>query len=227
MSKLKSTKNYRNGSHPPTYAIKSPVDGTLLTDTRDIELGWKNYFENLLNIHNDDINAEIAFVFNTENSTEVNISMRELDDALKKMKHGKAPGEDRIPAELLKDMGNEEKEWLLELLDMLWDGQDMPEDWSKDLMCPIYKKGDKTLCSNYRGISLMSHAFKVYERILEKRLREHIEPKLGEWQCGFRPGRGTNDMIFTLKMIFEKSWEWNEDKYIAFLDLEKAFDSIP
>ena len=34
-------------------------------------------------------------------------------------------------------------------------------------------------------------------------------------------------MIFTLKLLFEKSWEWNEDKYIAFLDLEKTFDRVP
>ena len=47
------------------------------------------------------------------------------------------------------------------------------------------------------------------------------------WESGFRSGRGTADMIFTLKIIFEKSWEWNEDKYIAFLDLEKAFDRVP
>ena len=60
-------------------------------------------------------------------------------------------------------------------------------------MCPVFKKGDKTECSNYRGISLMSHAFKVYERILEKRLRGHVEPKLGEWQSGFRLRRGTAD----------------------------------
>ena len=73
----------------------------------------------------------------------------------------------------------------------------------------------------------MSHTFKVYERILERRLRGCVEYKLGEWQNGFRPGRGTNDMIFTLKMIFEKSWEFNKDKYIAFLDLEKAFDRVP
>ena len=73
----------------------------------------------------------------------------------------------------------------------------------------------------------MSHTFKVYERILEKCLRRYAEPKLGEWQSGFRPGRGTSDMIFTMKIIFEKSWEWKEDKYIAFLDLEKAFDRVP
>ncbi|XP_068241176.1 uncharacterized protein [Palaemon carinicauda] len=78
----------------------------------------------------------------------------------------------------------------------------------------------------YRGISLMAHAFKVYERIFEKRLRECIEPKLGEWQSGFRQGRGTSNKIFTLKMIFDKSWEWNTTRYIAFIDLEKAFDPV-
>ena len=117
--------------------------------------------------------------------------------------------------------------WLLELFDMLWDGQDITGDWSKDLMCPVYKKGNKTKCSNFRGISLMSHTSKVYERILEKQLRGHVEPKLGEWQSGFRPGRGTSDMIFTIKTIFEKSCDWNEDRHIAFLVLEKAFDRAP
>ena len=120
-----------------------------------------------------------------------------------------------IPAELLKNMGDDGVIWLLDLMDMLWNGQQPPEDWRKDLICPIYKKGDKTNCNNYRGISFMSHAFKAYERILETRLRRYVEPKLGEWQNGFRPGRGTTDMIFSLKIIFEKSWEWNEDRCIA------------
>ena len=223
----KIAKSYRKGSHPPTYAIKDQIDGTLLTDTREIELGWKNYFESLLNVSNVDLGDAVVLEFHTEESTEPDISVRELEEALKRMKNGKASGVDQIPAELLKNMGETGNIWLLELFDMLWNGQDIPEDWSKDLICPVYKKGDKTECSNYRGISLMSHTFKVYERILEKRLRRYAEPKLGEWQSGFRPGRGTSDMIFTMKIIFEKSWEWKEDKYIAFLDLEKAFDRVP
>ena len=117
--------------------------------------------------------------------------------------------------------------WYLDLLRSLWDNGVTPDDWSKDILCPIYKKGDKTDCSNYRGIVLMSHPMKVYERILAERLRVHVEPKLGEWQNGFRPCRSTMDMIFSLKMIIEKGWEWNQEKFIAFLDLEKAFDRVP
>ena len=202
-----TAKNYRKGSHPQTYVIKDPRNRTILTDVREIELGWKFYFGALLN--NQPITQEEPLIFNVIESTEPDIAIREVNEALKKMKNGKAPGIDELPAELLKNMGQDGVLWLSELLNMLWNGQDPPEDWRKDLICPLNKKGDKTECSNYRGISLMSHSFKVYERILEKRLREYIEPKLGEWQSGFRSGRGTSDMVFNLNMIYEKSWEWN------------------
>ena len=73
---------------------------------------------------------------------------------------------------------------------MPWNEQDPREDWRKEVICPIYKEGDKSKCNNYRGISLVSHAFDVYERILVKKkgLRNSIEPKLGEWQSVFPPG---------------------------------------
>ena len=108
---------------------------------------------------------------------------------------------------------------------LLWNGGEAPEDWMKDVMCPIRKKGDRTQCSNYRAVCLMSHALKVCERILEERLRRHIEQLLGEQQSDFRPGRGTTDMTFALKMILEKTWEWNK-KYVAFINLEKDFDRV-
>lgn len=83
----------------------------------------------------------------------------------------------------------------------------MPEEWGRAIICPIYKKKDKAECANYRGISLLSHASKVYERILERRLRNIVEGVLGECQCGFRPNRSVTDLIFTVKMIKEKCWE--------------------
>ena len=68
---------------------------------------------------------------------------------------------------------------------------------------------------------------KLYERIIEKKLRSCVETQLGEWQYGFRPYRSTMDLVFTLKILMEKSWEFNIDQYMAFLDLEKAFDRVP
>ena len=68
---------------------------------------------------------------------------------------------------------------------------------------------------------------KLYESVLEARLRRSTEDKLGPWQHGFRKGVGTCDMIFALLQLIEKHWEFNKPFYIAFLDLEKAFDRIP
>lgn len=62
---------------------------------------------------------------------------------------------------------------------------------------------------------------------LRKDLRGILEEKLKEGQCGFRPERGTTDPISSLKMLMEKSLEWDQPEYIAFVDLEKAFDRLP
>ncbi|XP_076053645.1 uncharacterized protein LOC143032651 [Oratosquilla oratoria] len=53
-----------------------------------------------------------------------------------------------------------------------------------------------------------------------------VEEKLEESQYGFRPQRGKTEIIFTLRMIMEKCWEWAKDIYIVFIDLEKAFDRV-
>ena len=86
-----TARNYKKGSQPHTYAVKDPNDGTLLTEEREIELGWKTYFERLLNIINNLNEERNNIEFNIDNSTEPDISMEELEDALKRMKNGKAP----------------------------------------------------------------------------------------------------------------------------------------
>lgn len=89
------------------------------------------------------------------------------------------------------------------------------------------KESDLHDCKNYRRISLLPHACKTYERILESRLRGLLEHQLYESQFGFRPGRGTMDSIFTQCMIIGKSWEWKQHQYMRFFGLEKAADHIP
>ena len=77
-----------------------------------------------------------------------------------------------IPIETIKAGGQPLKDMLLELFNHAWNTGTVPEEWNRSTICPIFKnKGDPLECKNYRGISLMSHAGKLYERILERRLR--------------------------------------------------------
>ena len=73
----------------------------------------------------------------------------------------------------------------------------------------------------------MSHACKLYESVLECRLRNIAEERLGPWQHVIRKGVGTTYMKWALRLVIEKHWEYNQSLFIAFLDLEKAFDRVP
>ncbi|TWW59092.1 hypothetical protein D4764_06G0006220 [Takifugu flavidus] len=94
------------------------------------------------------------------------------------------------------------------------------------VVVPI-KSGDERVCSNYRGITLLSLPGKVYASVLEKRIRLIVEPLIEEEQCGFRPGRGTTDQLFSLAGVLEGSREFAQPVHMCFVDLEKAYDRVP
>ena len=69
----------------------------------------------------------------------------------------------------------------------------------------VYKrKGDKSKCGNYKGISFLSKAGKILSGILNESLQPITENILPESQSGFRPNRGTTDMIFSMRQLQEK-----------------------
>ena len=89
-------------------------------------------------------------------------------------------------------MGEMGIDFLTRLFNRLLMVERMPEEWRKSVLIPIYKnKGDAQCCGNYRGIKLMSHTMKVWERIIEARLRDRVE--ISKQQYGFMPGKGTTN----------------------------------
>ena len=91
----------------------------------------------------------------------------------------------------------------------------------------LYKnKGDSSAGQRYRRISLLSILGKALARIILKRLQILAERVYPKSQCGFRTGRSTNDMIFSLRQLQEKCREQRQPLYIAFIDLTKAFDLV-
>uniref|UniRef100_A0A8C6P3P0 Reverse transcriptase domain-containing protein n=1 Tax=Nothobranchius furzeri TaxID=105023 RepID=A0A8C6P3P0_NOTFU len=117
--------------------------------------------------------------------------------------------------------------WLTRLCKIEWTSGAVPLDWQTGVVVPLFKRGDRRVCSNYRGISLLSLPGKVYSGVLERRVRRIVEPQIQEEQCGFRPGHGTLDQLYTLRGILEGAWEFAQPVYMCFVDLEKVFDRVP
>ena len=84
------------------------------------------------------------------------------------------------------------------------------------VVVPLFKKGDQRVCANYRCITLHSLPGKVYSKVLERRVHSIVEPQIEEEQCGFRPGHGTTDQLFTLTRILEGAWEYAYPVYMCF-----------
>ena len=83
--------------------------------------------------------------------------------------------------------------------------EQMPEEWRRSVLIPIYKnKGDAQCCKSYRRIKLMNNTMKMWERLIEARLRDRVEIINRVEQYGFMPGKETTDAIFALRMLMEK-----------------------
>ena len=147
--------------------------------------------------------------------------------AINKMKNGKAPGNDGIPAEIFKHGGDLLTDRLYQLIVMSWQQGIVPQGFKDVSIVPIFKnKGNHHICGNYRGISLLAIGGKIMAKIAQARLSRLAEGILTESQCGFRRERSTIDMIFSLRQIQEKAVEQCRDLYIVFVDFRQAFDTV-
>jgi len=75
------------------------------------------------------------------------------------------------------------------LIISIWNKEELPELWKESTIVPVYKKGDKTDCSNYRDIPLLPTKYKILSNILLSRLTLYAEEIIGDHQGGFRHNR--------------------------------------
>nr|VZI39331.1 unnamed protein product [Spirometra erinaceieuropaei] len=146
----------------------------------------------------------------------------EVADATRKLRKNKAPGEDGIPVEISKSSVDTLAPWLHEVIERAWRDEVVPDDWGLGILVPILKKGDKMRYENYRGISLIDVAAKIFAIVLLRRFQAVRDSRTRPNQAVFRAGRGCADQIFTLRRVLE----FRQPTAVCFIDLAAAFDSV-
>ena len=199
--------------------------GCLVFSDADKLDAWKEHYEKLLNEE---------FLWDSNHLHMGNpkvgpapwIDKEDVRTALKKMKEGNAAGVSGIVAEMLKASGEAGLELFTELFNNIVKEDKVPNDWEMSIIINCFKgKGDAVEQGNFRGLKLLEHLMKVFERVIEKYIQDAVD--IDEMQFGFMPGKGTMDAIFIARQVQEKFLAKKKDLYFTFVDLEKAFDRVP
>ena len=168
--KIESSTKIRNinKSYKPRNRNIKAHDGSVLTDEKRILNRWNKHFTGEQSTQSFEFYENESYDYIGEETEEP--TLYEIQEIIKNLKRMKMPGTDNINAELLQVAGPQMTQKIQELILNIWRTERMPNEWNKSIICPIYKKGEKSECSNYRGISLLNTAYNILATVINNRL---------------------------------------------------------
>jgi len=101
-----------------------------------------------------------------------------------------------------------------------------PQEWKFSTFIPVPEKGDLKQCANYRTIALVSHASKIFFRIILEWIRVKTEMKIADEQAGFRQKRETRDLITNFRILKHKTRE-HQQPFCALWTLRRRLTVSP
>ncbi len=225
----------RCGLQPTRPKVIRNQNGEFCVGPSEVLHRWRDHFDAVLNVRSDYKEDVVLALHQHQLRSDLSEppTEEEICTAIMRLKSQKAGGKNGILPEMINSCGPHIMDHLCDLFCTVWSEERVPAEWRDALMVPIPKKGDLTLCDNWRGISLLDVVGKVFAKVIQTRLQEVVEEIVlveeivPDSQCGFRKGRGCVDMIFCARQMVEKAREHNTSVYMLFVDLRKAYDSIP
>ena len=187
------------------------------------------HFCNLLSSGRESLTVHWSLPYVIDTILDSPIESWELRNVTNRLKDNKAPGEDGISYEFFKHAPAKFLDELLQVFNKIFLTETIPESFRKSILTPIFKKGDPTVPSNYRGLSLINTISKVFNTIILNRITFWVEAHaiLNEFQAGFRKNYSTIDNIFNLTNIIEINKSQGKKTFAFFIDFSCAFDTIP
>ena len=158
--------------------------------------------------------------------TDFDISQQTIEKICENLDVHKAKGPDEIPAIVYKRCSRAVSKSLNQIFYKIKQNSVFPGSWKNSIVVPTYKKGCKSNVENYRQVSLLTIASKIFERCLFTCLYRHLEPIFHQAQYGFRKGRSCVVQLLVYLESICKSIDSKEKIDIIFTDYEKAFDNV-
>ena len=151
----------------------------------------------------------------------------EIQNAIDRLKKGKAKDGNGIRAEQVKNCSDETKEKIRTIFNEIARQEDFtPKSWRKMRIQVIYKKGDREDAGNYRPICGLPILYKLFATVLCARLAPGLHRIQPPDQAGFRPNHRCDDHLMVYRVLEQRCREWGVPLYISTIDFTKAFDRI-
>ena len=165
-------------------------NGNIIKNREEIMEICAEYYQDLYNTVSPNENPRR----NRTNREEVPpILEKEVENVIKNIKKGKAPGTDNITSDILKIGGTHTLKQLTKLYNLILLEKKIPEAWDVAKIILLFKKGERDEIKNYRPISLLSQLYKVFTKIIQKRIERILDENLPREQAGFRKSYYTQD----------------------------------
>lgn len=216
---LKKTKRKLTAFKKQMFALRLK-DGEIIKDQKQIIMRIVEFYSDLYRETRP--NVQVKFAIKSFPS----IMLEEVENAIGSMNNGRAAGQDRVCIEMLKCGGRVLHQALAKLFERCLLLNEVPTSWKEAEVILLHKKGDQSDLKNYRPISLLPSIYKVFTKILARRIAGQLDAAQPKEQGGFRKGFSTLDHIQTIQQIIERHNEHAIPLGLVFIDYEKAFDSV-
>ena len=197
-------------------------DAKLDSNKRPSDECFCQYYENLLRSP-DEIQDSIPGINVHIPILDDQLEPMEVDRAIRKLKASKAAGVDGVPPGLLKLLNDEWTLFLTYVFNRIFESG-YPTCWNDAKVFNIFKKGERLLPANYRGISILNALPKLYDSILSQRLSLWYKPS--QEQAGASKGRGCDEQILIVRLLIDIARKTRRELYACFIDFEKAYDKV-
>ena len=204
-------------------------DGELIQDPKQKAEMLKEQFDSVFSSpSNGNVDPSPPSQIPLATLSDIEITEENIAAQIKELRSKAAAGPDDIPAVLLKNCVNSVKGPLCKFWKQSFQMGFIPEILKTGIITPIYKGKDRNQPANYRPVSLTSNVMKIFEKLVRKKIAEHMEDNdlFNPNQHGFRTGRSCVSQLLNHHSKILAELELGRKVDVIYLDFAKAFDKV-